>query len=490
MDFNNLSAFNDLPQIHYFEDGSINTQQWPYPDQFEVESLGRSVVPNKSYVLSDFDLHLDTGHSNMPPMDRFVHGPDQPPFYSGMRTTDLHISSTYDANASIYNRQGSPRLSERSSIGGGTLSTCHSDEYSHDHRAHMIESPEMSQGYFPQGSYNNYATQSPELPPGGGCNLGQIQHFQDLAMELEAVHSEIDGEGESDHEEDHIVCRRSGMPYTPISVSEDEGLGESIRDSVSLYDEEADPEYEPRSRSSPKTSRSKRPVNGRRSSHSRKQSNAASGARVTKPKNRKAANPHAARPFPCPLACYGCVSTFTSKNEWKRHVSTQHIKLGYWRCDMCPPSADPNNPSYNDFNRKDLFTQHLRRMHTHHPLSIAATQSSPTSTFSSKQEGGLSDETVATHQHRCYLHLRTPPPQSNCLFCPRVFSGDGSWEERIEHVGAHFERERKSGVKSSTPDTWNADPILRDWLMQEGLVEHDLSTGWRIGDGRPLKEAS
>jgi len=57
----------------------------------------------------------------------------------------------------------------------------------------------------------------------------------------------------------------------------------------------------------------------------------------------------------------------------------------------------------------------------------------------------------------------------------------------MEHVGAHFERERKSGNKLSTPEQWRDDPILRDFLVQEGLIEHDAQTGWHIGDGRPLR---
>ena len=71
----------------------------------------------------------------------------------------------------------------------------------------------------------------------------------------------------------------------------------------------------------------------------------------------------AIRAFPCTFATYGCPSTFTSKNEWKRHVQTQHMRLGFWRCDQCPDvHCKPN-----DFNRKDLFIQHVRRMH---PVSL------------------------------------------------------------------------------------------------------------------------
>ena len=36
---------------------------------------------------------------------------------------------------------------------------------------------------------------------------------------------------------------------------------------------------------------------------------------------------------------------------------TQHFRMGFWRCDQCTDS--PDRP--NDFNRKDLFVQHVRR---------------------------------------------------------------------------------------------------------------------------------
>lgn len=39
------------------------------------------------------------------------------------------------------------------------------------------------------------------------------------------------------------------------------------------------------------------------------------------------------------------------------------MRLGFWRCDQCPDvHCKPN-----DFNRKDLFIQHVRRMH---PVSL------------------------------------------------------------------------------------------------------------------------
>jgi hypothetical protein len=217
------------------------------------------------------------------------------------------------------------------------------------------------------------------------------------------------------------------------------------------------------------------------------------------------------RPFPCPLAIYGCAATFATKNEWKRHISTQHIKLGFWRCDLCPPSQDAQLTStyYNDFNRKDLFTQHLRRMHTAHGVNSthATSKGKPSQASAGADHGAdvngkadgakfaadengippVSEETMPVHQERCFRKIRDPPPQSNCLFCTRTFHGYGAWNERLEHVGLHFEKE---GFGSRGKDTWNRDPVLEAWLEREGMIEKDAAGHWRLGDGVPKRSAT
>lgn len=216
------------------------------------------------------------------------------------------------------------------------------------------------------------------------------------------------------------------------------------------------------------------------------------------------------RPFPCPLAGYGCTSDFASKNEWKRHFSTQHLKLGFWRCDMCPPSVDPHDTTtlyHNDFNRKDLFTQHLRRMHFARPgLSPTSTSSNTSPSLgpspislpprqrlsyrshyrASPHTTLVTEETLPEVQTRCYIKLRDTPMRSSCLFCDDVFD---SWEERMEHVGRHLEKDKGvAGVKLE-PATWNLERDLEAWFEREGLIERvaEGSAEWRIGDGRPRR---
>ncbi|KAJ5875093.1 uncharacterized protein N7473_012440 [Penicillium subrubescens] len=188
------------------------------------------------------------------------------------------------------------------------------------------------------------------------------------------------------------------------------------------------------------------------------------------------------RMFVCSFAPYGCESTFVSKNEWKRHVTSQHLQLGFYRCDVgkcsstnshtntstntyltpakssrsCNPSPPPSQP--NDFNRKDLFTQHQRRMHA--PWLQAGRRRTPTDTEHAAFETGLEEV-----RRRCWHGLRTLPQQSHCGFCREVFSGEGSWDVRMEHVGRHFERDDRQELGHEEEDV-----ALREWGLREGIL--------------------
>jgi len=164
------------------------------------------------------------------------------------------------------------------------------------------------------------------------------------------------------------------------------------------------------------------------------------------------------RPFVCTFSVYGCNSTFGSKNEWKRHVTSQHLRLGFWRCDLGACAHDPARP--NDFNRKDLFTQHVRRMHAPGPKASRPERE--------RWEAGLE-----ALRQRCWVKSRETPEKSECGFCgceeaggrKVAFEGAGSWEERMEHVGRHFEK--GDGARL----VWKEDVGLRDWMVGEGLLE-------------------
>ncbi|CAI7608492.1 unnamed protein product [Penicillium bialowiezense] len=171
--------------------------------------------------------------------------------------------------------------------------------------------------------------------------------------------------------------------------------------------------------------------------------------------------------FVCSFAPYGCESTFVSKNEWKRHVTSKHLLLGFYRCDVEGATASPSESvnSYiaprrgqpNDFNRKDLFTQHQRRMHA--PW-LRSGRRVPTESERNLFESGLEDI-----RQRCWQALRQPPMQSHCGFCRMKFTGPGSWDTRMEHVGRHFEREEPACLGDEKEDV-----ALREWGLNEGVL--------------------
>ncbi|KAK3325150.1 hypothetical protein B0H66DRAFT_111059 [Apodospora peruviana] len=164
------------------------------------------------------------------------------------------------------------------------------------------------------------------------------------------------------------------------------------------------------------------------------------------------------RPFPCAFSFAGCTSTFGSKNEWKRHIASQHLCLTYYRCSACPQSSADGKG--NEFNRKDLFTQHLRRMHA--PFAIKKSLTKGESKLQSEWEAHVKEM-----QSSCLIVRRKPPQRSACpkSDCQSVFEGPGSWDEWTEHVGRHMEKGEagKMGV-----DKW-----LCDWALDEGIIEDD-----------------
>lgn len=251
------------------------------------------------------------------------------------------------------------------------------------------------------------------------------------------------------------------------------------------------------------------PTKIRQAPHGRRVSD--NGA-VSRPYGRRTSQTETPRPFICPLAPYRCSGTFSSKNEWKRHIHSQHICVGFWRCDQCPDSA--NRP--NDFNRKDLFTQHLRRMHSgpsedKNKASRASGNRRASGTLASQQKppGGGSttnedfEKTLDMVRDRCWIQVRTAPQSLQCAFCGpqhEMFSGSNCVERWMEHVGKHMASSAGRARRSSTSgrpnlgriDTgfgagaevdphrlmtaFSEDDVLRKWLLQERLIEKDPRT--------------
>lgn len=174
------------------------------------------------------------------------------------------------------------------------------------------------------------------------------------------------------------------------------------------------------------------------------------------------------RPFPCAFTFAGCTSTFGSKNEWKRHIASQHLCLQYYRCSSCPQSSADGKG--NEFNRKDLFTQHLRRMHA--PFAIKKAISKGDSKLQAEW-----DAHVKEMQASCLVTRRQPPQRSACPKpdCQSVFEGPGSWDEWTEHVGRHMEKGEAQRL--------GVDRLLAKWALDEGIIEPNGEGGYRLCGG-------
>ncbi|APA11871.1 hypothetical protein sscle_08g066410 [Sclerotinia sclerotiorum 1980 UF-70] len=197
------------------------------------------------------------------------------------------------------------------------------------------------------------------------------------------------------------------------------------------------------------------------------------------------------RAFICVFDFAGCSSTFASKNEWKRHVSSQHLNLQAWVCTLGACGKVPLSSHSSamrkvtggdmhgekmeqqrgyevkgaEFNRKDLFTQHLRRMHA--PFEV-------------KRKGKINrewEERVRELQRSCERVRREPPSRLGCpvegCAMGRFFEGKTCWDERMEHLGKHLERlggggggNSRGGIKMGSaeriitePNTTHTEPF-------------------------------
>ncbi|WZH43151.1 hypothetical protein QYS62_004153 [Fusarium acuminatum] len=171
------------------------------------------------------------------------------------------------------------------------------------------------------------------------------------------------------------------------------------------------------------------------------------------------------RPFPCAFSFAGCTSTFGSKNEWKRHIASQHLCLQYYRCSSCPQNTAEGKG--NEFNRKDLFTQHLRRMHA--PFQIKRAIAKGDSKIQSEW-----DTHVKEMQLSCLVQRRLPPQRSACpkQGCQSIFEGPSSWDEWTEHVGRHMEKGEGGRL--------GVDGLLAQWALDEGIIERKADGEYRL----------
>lgn len=173
------------------------------------------------------------------------------------------------------------------------------------------------------------------------------------------------------------------------------------------------------------------------------------------------------RPFICTFSFAGCDQTFGSKNEWKRHVNSQHMHLACWKCDLASCKD-----RHAVFNRKDLHGQHLKRMHQ--PQAPARLDLNCISDVDRIEIQEARDNWIRNElpeiQDRCYTIWREPPSQSNCEICRFEFTGPKAWDTKMEHVGKHYENSDKPSTGGPAQD----DGLVR-WALQHGLIEERIS---------------
>ncbi|ELR04045.1 hypothetical protein VC83_06123 [Pseudogymnoascus destructans] len=137
--------------------------------------------------------------------------------------------------------------------------------------------------------------------------------------------------------------------------------------------------------------------------------------------------------FPCTFEWAGCTSAFASKNEWKRHVASKHTCFFYWECRVGPCSAPGQS---GKFNRKDLFAQHLRRMHS--PLSSSAKSGAGKEAWERRLSELLDEGKRKGRAQITKTHCPVPG-------CTAGWEGARAWDERMEHVARHWEAVKGRG---------------------------------------------
>ncbi len=378
----------------------------------------------------------------------------------------------------------------------------------------------------------------PQLQGNSYVNLNQVQGFADLQevafdfIEADEGYMEMELKKEYTIEVDHQVMRSQAVTHqTSYRHSSDEGLGASIKDhnspretitihnhadidATSEVDVDADAdaedeiitvepasdtEYVPKSTrtrkrrpskscSSPDLKRVKSGrVNKAPSKSSSKNSWACKQCDHASFKDAASLQRHVngahTRAFICVFHFAGCNSTFASKNEWKRHVSSQHLNLNAWICELgacgkvqaqSPSMKNGSAPGFtkgSEFNRKDLFTQHLRRMHA--PFDVKRKNKK-------NQEW---EDRLKKLQASCVRAKRSPPTQLGCPVqgCDGHFEGANCWDERMEHVGKHLEK-----AATVTPGSagemvkQDEDRYLVSWALNERIIEPTLGGEYKL----------
>ncbi|OAQ62092.1 zinc finger domain-containing protein [Pochonia chlamydosporia 170] len=167
--------------------------------------------------------------------------------------------------------------------------------------------------------------------------------------------------------------------------------------------------------------------------------------------------------IPCLFQFAGCRSRCKGKNEWKRHIRTQHLLEEAFVCPSCESKV---------FNRKDLFKQHYIRMHCTKEEAEALRKRQCSTVFQKKLEE-LQLQAVRADQP-------AHPRADHCFMmgCQTTFAEEDSWGKCLEHVAKHQEAVMRG--KEEIRDFQFTEEQLR-YFQDVGALARKPDGEWVLG---------
>lgn len=149
------------------------------------------------------------------------------------------------------------------------------------------------------------------------------------------------------------------------------------------------------------------------------------------------------RPYGCTFP--NCTKTFGSKNDWRRHETSQHYQHETWRCDEKTNGASCTKVFFS----ADMVRNHLTKVHNVTDLDAIERK------IDARRMG-------ASNQGRFW-----------CGFCEKILDldrkGVDAWTERFNHIDAHFIG--KNGLTKQPIAQWKAADPEGELLQQEALAK-------------------
>ncbi|KAF5659413.1 hypothetical protein FHETE_9419 [Fusarium heterosporum] len=155
------------------------------------------------------------------------------------------------------------------------------------------------------------------------------------------------------------------------------------------------------------------------------------------------------KPYGCTYA--NCKKTFGSKNDWKRHESSQHYQLETWKCDYT--KSDSNEICGKVCSRRESFRNHLVKEHL----------------ISDSHEQDEKVDSCRKGRH-CDASFW-------CGFCLKTIDikeKDNTWAKRCDHIDDHFSG--RQGLKKHISQ-W-----VHEWNHQVDMTaSHEFGSGSSSG---------